>query len=256
MLSYQAQREDTLFVERYRKLICPTRSILTPSALSMFHCTTSLSSPPRPSAAASADQLFVLETLSSGCRRTSFLLVEGKSGPKFGDARQVFLRTPETSAKHLRRAEIETSTYDLIEKAELVATVTGTAGWEALCMGKPVLAMGTAWYRELPGAFHFSSDLDYEQVIRHLFSRERLKRASARCWRACRSEWWILPIPGPFKGFFRGGQCGCSGWFSDELSDGPSGYAAATGGGVAVVEAMSTCALERTLRELQHIRLC
>jgi len=42
--------------------------------------------------------------------------------------------------------------FRLIDGSRAVATVTGTAGWEALQVGKPVFHFGDAWYRSLPGA--------------------------------------------------------------------------------------------------------
>ena len=43
-------------------------------------------------------------------------------------------------------------TFDLIERSEAVATITGTAGWEALFLGKPSIVFGRAFYRDAPGA--------------------------------------------------------------------------------------------------------
>ena len=45
----------------------------------------------------------------------------------------------------------KTSTFELIEGCEAVATITGTAGWEALFKGKPAIVFGHAFYRDAPG---------------------------------------------------------------------------------------------------------
>lgn len=58
----------------------------------------------------------------------------------------------------------------LILGAGAVATVTGMAGWEALMLGRPVLAFGNAWYAECPGASRVST---LEEV------RDALARAAA-----------------------------------------------------------------------------
>lgn len=47
----------------------------------------------------------------------------------------------------------DTPTFDLIDNCKAVATVTGTAGWEGICRGKPALVFGTAWYSGCKGAF-------------------------------------------------------------------------------------------------------
>jgi hypothetical protein len=49
---------------------------------------------------------------------------------------------------------LETSTIRLIDNSLAVATVTGTAGWEAVCRGKPVLAFGEPWYLGCSGVFY------------------------------------------------------------------------------------------------------
>lgn len=45
----------------------------------------------------------------------------------------------------------EAPTFDLIERSRAVATITGTAGWEALFHGKPSIVFGRAFFREAPG---------------------------------------------------------------------------------------------------------
>ncbi len=45
----------------------------------------------------------------------------------------------------------DVSTFDLIERSEAVATITGTAGWEALFNAKPSIVFGRAFYRDAPG---------------------------------------------------------------------------------------------------------
>lgn len=48
------------------------------------------------------------------------------------------------------------SSYDLIAKARAVAVASGTAGWESLARGKPVLFFGYPWYQYCDGAFQVS----------------------------------------------------------------------------------------------------
>lgn len=48
--------------------------------------------------------------------------------------------------KNIRNARLVfpcTDTYDLIEHSQFVATITGTAGWEAVATGKNVFALDT-----------------------------------------------------------------------------------------------------------------
>lgn len=65
----------------------------------------------------------------------------------------------------------------LIKKSRIVATVTGTAGWEALKFGKPVIYFGYALYREIPGAFQFSPSLNILDILNFKIDREEIEMA-------------------------------------------------------------------------------
>jgi len=43
--------------------------------------------------------------------------------------------------------------FDLIDNARAVATISGSAGWEAVLRGKPALLFGYSWYRNCEGVF-------------------------------------------------------------------------------------------------------
>ena len=70
-------------------------------------------------------------------------------------------------------------TYALIRHSLAVATVVGTAGWEALQMGKPVITFGYAWYRCLPGVFEWRNGVFWNDVINYRYDRQRLEKAVA-----------------------------------------------------------------------------
>lgn len=57
------------------------------------------------------------------------------------------------------------STYDLIKHSRFVATITGTAGWEAISGEKPALVFGLAWYRKLPGVFEYANNPKLEDIL-------------------------------------------------------------------------------------------
>jgi hypothetical protein len=65
---------------------------------------------------------------------------------------------------NVRLIRQETDTYDLIRHARCVATWSGTAGWEALLMGKPAIVFGYAWYRRLPGVFEWRHGVDFDAL--------------------------------------------------------------------------------------------
>lgn len=72
----------------------------------------------------------------------------------------------------VRLVRDDMDSHTLIRQSSLVATVTGTAGWEALKYGHPVIYFGYATYREMPGAFRFSPDMDIQAVLQYRVNRE------------------------------------------------------------------------------------
>ena len=58
------------------------------------------------------------------------------------------------------------NTFDLIERCEAVATITGTAGWEALFRGKPSIAFGRAFYRGGPGVISVDDPVELARELR------------------------------------------------------------------------------------------
>lgn len=57
------------------------------------------------------------------------------------------------------------NTYKLLEYCKMVATITGTVGWEAITGDKNVLVFGNAWYNTLPGVFAFKNTLTSEDIL-------------------------------------------------------------------------------------------
>ncbi|MDG4717681.1 MULTISPECIES: hypothetical protein [Thalassospira] len=58
----------------------------------------------------------------------------------------------------------------VIEKAEAVATVTGTAGWEAINLGVPCLSFGSPWYQYCDGVVQIRNRDDLIKAISNLSS--------------------------------------------------------------------------------------
>ena len=67
------------------------------------------------------------------------------------------------------------NTYDLISKSKFVATITGTAGWEAISGGKNVLIFGLAWYKKLPGVFQYNDKIDVSNIFNNKINHEQLE---------------------------------------------------------------------------------
>jgi len=60
---------------------------------------------------------------------------------------------------------IETQSAVLIDHSKAVATVTGTAGYEGIIRGKPVLTFGFAWYNGCEGVYNIQNYEVCKEVI-------------------------------------------------------------------------------------------
>jgi hypothetical protein len=67
----------------------------------------------------------------------------------------------------------------VVQAASAIATVTGFAGWEALCRGKPVLVFGTAWYQDCVGAFRVRTGAEMEDAFRAILDARVAPSAEA-----------------------------------------------------------------------------
>lgn len=63
-------------------------------------------------------------------------------------------------------------TFELIRNSAAVATVTGTAGFEALFMKKPVFMFGHRFYQYAPGVHHIHSTEDCRKAIESVFIKK------------------------------------------------------------------------------------
>lgn len=111
-----------------------------------------------------SDQLLAIEHLSTILPDDTWIYV--KENPRQTGA----MRGPQFFERLERIPNLNilpsyANTYELIDKSEFVATVTGTVGWEAICKGKIALVFGMSWYRNLPGAIQFHDGITYEMIL-------------------------------------------------------------------------------------------
>ena len=71
-------------------------------------------------------------------------------------------------------------TYALMEHSKFVATITGTAGWEAISGGKNALIFGRIWYESFPGVFRYHEGLRAEDITSYVIDHDALKQALYR----------------------------------------------------------------------------
>lgn len=69
------------------------------------------------------------------------------------------------SHEQVRLVPLDTDPYELIDNATAVATITGTAGWEAINRGKPAMVFGAAWYQNAPNVYSITTRSDLKRVL-------------------------------------------------------------------------------------------
>jgi hypothetical protein len=130
------------------------------------------------------DQVLMIEVLARNLPPDWLIYV--KDNPRQG----AFARGPMhfhrlTSIRGVRMASLDASTHELSSHAQFVATVTGTAAWEAIRKGRPALVFGNAWYKSLPGIVPYHDGLDPETIAASTFPHEALEAAVGRLMSRC-----------------------------------------------------------------------
>ena len=117
-----------------------------------------------PQAGIFVDQLLMVETVASALPEGWRLMVKEHPSQWLlrGGINYTCVRYPgyyEHLAKIPKVTVVPTTTdtYQLIEGCQAVALATGTAGWEGLIRGKPVLNFGYSWYRDAAGVLRVNS---------------------------------------------------------------------------------------------------
>jgi hypothetical protein len=111
-----------------------------------------------------SDQISAIEQLSQIVPPGIWIYVKENPKQTAQQRGQLFYRRL-NSLPNVKYVSREVASRVLIEKSIAVATITGTAGWEALFYGKPVLVFGNAWYLSFDGVSRFYPGLKWEEWI-------------------------------------------------------------------------------------------
>lgn len=110
------------------------------------------------------DQLLAIERLREILPDDWYLYI--KENPK----QTVYMRGSRfferlSQMKNVRLLNKNINTYEIMQKCQFVATITGTAGWEAITGGKSALVFGLAWYRYMSGVTIYNEKIDLNQIL-------------------------------------------------------------------------------------------
>lgn len=103
------------------------------------------------------DQLLMVETLAASVPTSWRIMVKEHPaqwlhrGPDFFSYRYQGYYRRLAALRQVSVIPVASDTEALIARAAAVATVTSTAGWEAIMRGKPTMVFGYPWYQHAPG---------------------------------------------------------------------------------------------------------
>ncbi len=122
------------------------------------------------------DQLLAIEKIS--CMIPDDWIIYVKENPKQleGYRGNYFFKRLQKLDK-VRYMKKDVDSYALISQSEFVATITGTAGWEAISGGKCVVTFGQSWYQNFPGVFCYRDDLSLNDILKYKIDHKKLEEA-------------------------------------------------------------------------------
>jgi len=140
------------------------------------------------------DQLLMIEHLHQKLPNGWKILV--KENPKQGP----FARGPMFFHRLNRLNNVimvpaDTDTKRLTRESKLVATVTGTAAFEAIQMRVPAVTFGNAWFNSLPGITRFTADIDLVEISKLDIDLDQLSKSVGALFNVCHNgnidKWYL-----------------------------------------------------------------
>lgn len=108
-----------------------------------------------------ADQLQMIEQLSLMVPKDCIIYIKENPKQTAQQRGPLFYRRL-AAMGNVKCVDPRISSTHLIKNSIGVATVTGTAGWEALFYNKPCMVFGNAWYSEFTGVTRFSREITFD----------------------------------------------------------------------------------------------
>lgn len=95
------------------------------------------------------DQIMVIKAIARSLPLDMKLYVK-EHAPMIGYRRRNYYKQLK-QIPNVCLVDASASSFDLIQNAEITVTITGTGGWEAVMLKKPVITMGEVFYNDVPG---------------------------------------------------------------------------------------------------------
>lgn len=99
-------------------------------------------------------------------------------------ARESYYYDDMAQLENVRLISTSYSSYDLLDNAIAVATVTGSVGWQAVNRAKPALVFGNPWYLGCEGVFSIRSLEDCQSALDSITSEYQVDDQKVRAFAA------------------------------------------------------------------------
>ncbi|MDB3996998.1 hypothetical protein N9458_03120 [Gammaproteobacteria bacterium] len=121
------------------------------------------------------DQIYALKKLCDALEKLDVSnTIYLKENPKQNEINRIFLNLFQDKS-NIEFISRNVSSSDLIDNCDLVYTISGTAGWEAIKSGKKCLLLGSTWYETAPGVYRELKELLVDRY-------NEVNNASVREW--------------------------------------------------------------------------
>ena len=84
--------------------------------------------------------------------------------------------------KNVKIIPVGVDTYKAINNSQAVATVTGTAGWEAVLRSKPAIVFGYPWYKHCDGVFYVNDVQSCKSAIQEIKNGFSINQKKVACY--------------------------------------------------------------------------
>lgn len=112
-----------------------------------------------------ADQLEVAKRIARSLPVGMYLYV--KEHPDMAPYRTRLFYKELKKIPNVRLIDPQISGFELEKNAQIITTISGSAGWEGALLGKPVIAFGESYYNSLPSVHYSKTPEELSSLIEH-----------------------------------------------------------------------------------------
>lgn len=111
------------------------------------------------------NQVFTIESIARSIKIDQYLVVKEHPQQK-GVLLDKRFRDLKNKMPNLIILPAEINSFDVIKKSDAIVTLTSTAAWEAVILGKPVFVLGKIFFDQCPGVTRIDNIVHFKNEIR------------------------------------------------------------------------------------------